>query len=192
MEMSRIGVWSRPHPGEQFNGDAYLIKTHGPSTLFAVIDGLGHGHGAKQAADTALDSLNEWTGEPLEEVFTAVHGALRATRGAVMGAAITDSVREEMHYAGVGNVSMHVFNAPERVTPISSNGTLGARMSRVRVWTQKWAEESIFVMASDGLSESWDIKSYPNLLEHNPQLIAGVLMRDYSRPNDDATVLIAK
>jgi anti-sigma regulatory factor (Ser/Thr protein kinase) len=59
MEMSRIGVWSRPHPGEQSNGDAYLIKTHGPSTLFAVIDGLGHGHGAKQAADTALDSLKK-------------------------------------------------------------------------------------------------------------------------------------
>jgi hypothetical protein len=47
-------------------------------------------------------------------------------------------------------------------------------------------------MASDGLSESWDIKTYPNLLEHNPQLISGVLMRDYSRPNDDATVLVAK
>lgn len=192
MEMSRVGVWSRSHPGEQLNGDAYLIKTHGPSTLYAVVDGLGHGQGAKQAADTALDSLNDWEGQPLEEVFTAVHGALRATRGAVMGAAITDSAREEMRFAGVGNVSVRVFNTPERVTPIPSNGTLGARMGRVRVWSQKWAEESMLVMASDGLSESWDINSYPNLLERNPQLIAGILMRDYSRPNDDATVLVAK
>ena len=192
MEMTRVGVWSRPHPGQQMNGDAYLIKSHGPLTLFAVIDGLGHGQGAKQAADTALDSLNEWAGESLEEIFTAVHGVLRSTRGAVMGAAIIDTAREEMHYAGVGNVSVRIFNAPERVTPISANGTLGARMGRIRVWSQKWSEESILVLASDGVSESWDIKAYPNLLERNPQLLAGILMRDYSRPNDDATVLVAK
>lgn len=190
--MNRIGVWSRPHPGEQTNGDAYLIKTHGARTLFAVIDGLGHGHGAKQAADTAIDSLNEWAGEPLEEVFAAAHAVLRATRGAVMGAVIIDDAREEMHYAGVGNVSARVFNAPEHITPIASNGTLGARMGRVRVWTQKWSEASMFVMTSDGLSESWDINSYPNLLDRNPQLLAGILMRDYGRANDDATVLVAK
>ncbi|HEY0322933.1 MAG TPA: ATP-binding protein [Pyrinomonadaceae bacterium] len=192
LEMNRVGVWSRPHPSERINGDAYMIKTHDACTLYAVVDGLGHGQGAKQAADTALDSLSDWAGESLEEIFTAVHGALRSTRGAVMGAAITDTAREEMHYAGIGNVSMRVFNAPERITPIPSNGTLGARMGRVRVWTQKWAEESTFVMASDGLSESWDIKSYPNLLERNPQLLAGIFMRDYSRMSDDATVLVAK
>lgn len=192
MEVSRVGVWSRPHPGEQINGDAYLIKPHGAQTLFAVVDGLGHGRGAKQAADTALESLNEWAGESLEEVFVAVHGALRATRGAVMGATIMDTAREQLHYAGVGNVSVRIFNAPAHATPIPSNGTLGARMSRVRVWTQSWTEGSMLIMASDGLSETWDIKSYPNLLERNPQILAGILMRDYSRANDDATVLVAK
>lgn len=191
-EMTRVGVWSRPHPSEQANGDAYLIKTHGPRTLFAVVDGLGHGRGARQAADTAIDSLSEWAGEPLEEVFAAVHDVLRATRGAVMGAAVTDVAREEMYYAGVGNVSVRIFNAPERITPIPSHGTLGARMGRVRVWTQKWVEESMLVMTSDGLSETWDINAYPNLLERNPQLLAGILMRDYARASDDATVLVAK
>jgi anti-sigma regulatory factor (Ser/Thr protein kinase) len=192
LETETVGVWSRPHPGEKINGDAYFIKTHGHYTMFAVVDGLGHGQGAKQAADAALDSLNEWAGEPLEEVFAAVHDVLRATRGAVMGAAVTDTLRGEMHFAGVGNVSVRVFNAPEHVTPIPSHGTLGARMGRVRVWSQKWTAASMFIMASDGLSESWDIRAYPNLLERNPQLLAGILMRDYSRPNDDATVLVAK
>lgn len=192
MEVSRVGVWSRPHPGEENNGDAYLIKTLGARTLFAVVDGLGHGRGAKQASDTAIESLSEWAGEPLDEVFMAVHGALRATRGAVMGVAVMDAAREEMHYAGVGNVAVRIFNAPEHATPIPSNGTMGARMSRVRVWTQKWTEDSMLVMTSDGLSETWDIKSYPNLLERNPQILAGILMRDYARTNDDATVLVAK
>jgi anti-sigma regulatory factor (Ser/Thr protein kinase)/serine/threonine protein phosphatase PrpC len=192
LSMSRVGVWSRPHPGERLNGDAYLIKTHGARTLFAVIDGLGHGQGAKQAADMALNSLNQWLGEPLEDVFMAVHTALRATRGAVMSIAVIDNAREELHYAGIGNVAVRVFNTPERATPIPSNGTLGLRMGRVRVWTQKWSEAATLILTSDGLSESWDIKSYPNLLEHNPQLLAGILMRDYSRMSDDATVLVAR
>jgi anti-sigma regulatory factor (Ser/Thr protein kinase)/serine/threonine protein phosphatase PrpC len=192
LSLSRLGVWSRPHPGEQTNGDAYFIKTSGPRTLYAVVDGLGHGHGAKQAADAALDSLGEWSGETLDEVFNAVHDILRATRGAVMGAAVIDDAREEMHYAGVGNVSVRVFNAPEHLTPIPANGTLGARMGRVRVWTQTWNEQATLVMASDGISESWDIKAYPNVLDHNPQLLAGILMRDFGRANDDATVLVAR
>ncbi len=190
--MSRVGVWSRPHPGEQLNGDAYVIKTHGASVLFAVIDGLGHGQGAKQAASLAVELLDEWAGEPLEEVFEAVHNALRSTRGAVMSAVVVNDASEEMYCAGVGNVAIRVFNAPEHVTPIPAHGTLGARMSRVRVWKQKWTEDSIFIMASDGLSESWDIKAYPNLLERNPQLVAGILMRDYGRTSDDVTVLVAK
>jgi anti-sigma regulatory factor (Ser/Thr protein kinase) len=41
LEMGRIGVWSRSHPEEKLNGDAYLMKTYGPRTLFAVVDGLG-------------------------------------------------------------------------------------------------------------------------------------------------------
>jgi hypothetical protein len=47
-------------------------------------------------------------------------------------------------------------------------------------------------MASDGLSASWDIESYPGLLQRTPQLIAGTLMRDYGREADDATALVAR
>ncbi|HZG54669.1 MAG TPA: ATP-binding protein, partial [Pyrinomonadaceae bacterium] len=41
----RIGVWSRPHPREDRNGDAYFIRRHAGQALLAVVDGLGHGEG---------------------------------------------------------------------------------------------------------------------------------------------------
>jgi hypothetical protein len=47
-------------------------------------------------------------------------------------------------------------------------------------------------MATDGISATWDIASYPGLLGKNPQLLAGVLLRDYGRTSDDATVLVAR
>ena len=191
-EAQRYGVWSRPHPGEEMNGDAYFIRTRKNQTLVAVIDGLGHGAGAKEAADVALDSLDEWMGEPLDELLRSIHDALRATRGAVMSAAIIDKAQERFFCAGVGNVMVRVFNAPEHISPITTNGTLGARLGQLRVWTHPWADGATLIMASDGVSASWDIEMYPGILRHNPQLLAGILMRDYGRNTDDATVLVAR
>lgn len=186
----RVGAWSRPRPGDDANGDAYLVREHDGETLLAVIDGLGHGRGAREAAVAALDALGQWEGEPLEEVVGGVHDALRATRGAVMGAVVINQARESFNYCGVGNVEVRVFNSPEPARPIPSNGTLGARLSQVRVWPHRWAAGTTVVMATDGLSATWDLVNYPGLLTRSPQLLAGVLLRDFSRPSDDATILV--
>jgi anti-sigma regulatory factor (Ser/Thr protein kinase) len=187
-----FGVWSRPHPKEEVNGDAYFIRTRDQQTLLAVIDGLGHGQGAQEAANVAIGALDEWMGENVDEVLQAAHDALRATRGAVMGAAILDRAEGRVHYAGVGNIAVRAFQTPEPFSPIPANGTLGARMGKIRAWSGRWAEGATLLLASDGLSEAWDINAYPGLLERSPQLIAGILMRDYGRDSDDATILIAK
>lgn len=191
-EARRFGAWSRPHPGEELSGDAYFMRRRGPQMLLAVIDGLGHGQGAKEAADAAVDQLDDWTGEPLNELLLALHDALRATRGAVAGVAVVDQGAGRFSYAGVGNILIRVYNAPEHASPVSANGTLGARLGQLRVWSYDWSPAATLVMASDGLSASWDISSYPGLLERSPQLLAGVLMRDYGRHADDATVLVAR
>lgn len=191
-QAKRTGAWSRPHPDETDNGDAYFICTRASRTLYAVIDGLGHGSGAKAAADVALEQLQEWRGEPLDEVLHGVHDALRATRGAVMSAVVIDTDAQSFQCAGAGNVMVRVFGTPERATPIIANGTLGARLGQVRVWTQAWAEGATCVMASDGISAAWEMDSYPGLLTRSPQLLAGILMRDYGRDSDDATVLVVR
>ena len=188
----RFGIWSRPHPSEDVNGDAYFITARGPQTLLAVVDGLGHGPGAKEASDVALEALSEWKGEPLDELLSALHHSLRSTRGAVIGTAIIDNAGGRFHYSGVGNVMVRVFGASEHTSPISANGTLGARLGKLRVWTYPWVPGATLIMASDGVSASWDIASYPGLLEHSPQLLAGILMRDYGRDADDATILVAR
>lgn len=188
----RLGVWSRPHPGEENNGDAYFVKEHNGETLLAVVDGLGHGRGASEAAHAALDTLEQWKGEPLDELILAVHDALRATRGAVMGAVVLNPARESFNYAGVGNVEVRVLGAADPARPIPSNGTLGARLSQVRVWPHRWTEGTMLVIASDGISATWDANAYPGLAARSPQLLAGILQRDFSRNSDDATVLVYK
>jgi anti-sigma regulatory factor (Ser/Thr protein kinase) len=186
----RVGEWSRPRPGEETNGDACFIKEHDGETLLAVVDGLGHGRGAREAAKAALDTLEQWEGEPLDELILATHDALRATRGAVMGAVVLNPARGAFNYAGVGNVEVRVLGAAEPARPIPANGTLGARLSQVRVWPHRWQEGTTLVMASDGISATWDANAYPGLVNRSPQLLAGILLRDFARSSDDATVLV--
>ncbi|MDT5269240.1 MAG: hypothetical protein QOH49_1426 [Acidobacteriota bacterium] len=186
----RVGAWSRPHPGEETNGDACFIKEHDGETLLAVVDGLGHGRGAREAALAALDTLEQWEGEPLDELILSTHDALRATRGAVMGVVVLNPARQTFSYAGVGNVEVRVLGATDPARPIPANGTLGARLSQVRVWPHHWQEGTTLVIASDGISATWDANAYPGLVNKSPQLLAGVLLRDFSRIADDATVLV--
>jgi hypothetical protein len=62
----------------------------------------------------------------------------------------------------------------------------------LRVWSYEWSDGATIVLTSDGLSATWDIGDYPGLLAKSPQMIAGVLARDYSRESDDATILVAR
>ncbi len=187
----KCGAWSRPYPGETFNGDAYFIKTGDQTTFAAVIDGLGHGAGAYQASQEALRILDVWDmDEPLDALVFAVHERLRGTRGAVMSVVTIDHAHNRLTFAGVGNIQTRVFGTPVPVHLIPTNGTLGARLGKLSVWSHAWANGATLVMSSDGLSASWDIANYPQLLAHDPQLAAAILMRDFSRDSDDATVMV--
>ena len=50
----------------------------------------------------------------------------------------------------------------------------------------------MLVMHSDGLSTNTGLEKHSGLALHDPSLIAGVLYRDFTRRNDDATVVVAK
>jgi serine/threonine protein phosphatase PrpC len=187
----RFGVMTRPRPGELVNGDAVMIIDRGVSTLIAVIDGLGHGSGAHQAAEAAKDAIGEWDGEPPVDLIPVAHEALRSTRGAVIGIAVINEGNNTLQYAGVGNIEARVVRGEQTLSPISTYGTLGARLGTIKGWSCEWGGSTL-IMTSDGLSSSWSLDSYPGLLLHSPQLIAAVLMRDNVRDSDDATVVVAR
>jgi len=50
----------------------------------------------------------------------------------------------------------------------------------------------MLLMYSDGISTHAGLEAHPGLALRDPGLIAGVLYRDFSRRNDDATVVVAK
>jgi hypothetical protein len=47
-------------------------------------------------------------------------------------------------------------------------------------------------MHSDGVSARWDLSRYPGLLLRHPNVVAGVIYRDFSRGRDDALVVVVR
>ena len=130
---------------------------------------------------------------PPAELLERAHQALRSTRGAAISVARIDLEKGTLAFAGVGNVSAQIYSGARAGQHlVSVNGTAGHQINRIREFSYPWPEDGMLVMHSDGLSTNAGLEKHSGLSLHDPSLIAGVLYRDFTRRNDDATVVVAK
>lgn len=187
------GAAQVPKPGQEVCGDSFGVASgHGRRT-FLVADGLGHGPEAARASRSAVNVLQRHPDLPPGEMMSAVHAALRPTRGAAVAIAEIDDARGTVLFTGLGNISaaVHQPGGSSR-SMVSINGTAGMEARHIREFTYPWPAGSLLIMYSDGIGTHWSLADYPALASHDPALIAGVLFRDHGRRTDDATILVAK
>jgi anti-sigma regulatory factor (Ser/Thr protein kinase) len=187
-----FGAVCLPIPGELVSGDAWDVDWVRGKFTCVVVDGLGHGPIAAQAAAAALASLREHRGETPAEIVERAHGALRSTRGAALAVAAIDSAKGVIRFCGVGNISARVQSEGKSRHMVSQNGIVGQDTRKLSEFTYPWTADALLVMHSDGLTSRWDLNDYAALCRRHPALIAGVLFRDFARGRDDATILVAK
>jgi anti-sigma regulatory factor (Ser/Thr protein kinase) len=188
----QVGVVSLPIKGEEVCGDGWGFKEMADSTLLMVVDGLGHGVLAAEAAREAERIFGDARSPSPTPILQDSHLSLRKTRGAAMAVAALDFERGLLSYAGVGNISASLV-APQGSRGIAShNGTVGHEVRNIQEFSLPWNAGNILVMHSDGLNTRWDLAQYPGIWRKHPALIAGLLYRDFSRERDDVTVLVAK
>jgi len=182
---------SMPVRNEIVNGDGWeTIENDGVRTVM-LVDGLGHGHPAHDAAVAACDAFRKAKGTPAEQL-RIIHDALRHTRGAAVAIAELDFRREAIRFAGVGNISATMIDPTARRSAVSLYGIVGHEVREFREFSYPWSRESCLIMHSDGLTTRWDLDAYPGLLTHDPALVAGVIWKDHRRQNDDSTIVVAR
>ena len=181
-----------PYPGERVCGDGWYCEHTAARTVAVLVDGLGHGLGAAEAAEEAVATVRQRISKSPGEILGYMHDALKKTRGAV-AAVVEVSPREgKLTFAGIGNISASILSNGMSRSLISHSGTLGMVMKRVQEFGSEWTPDSVFVMHSDGLQSKWDLLSYPGLIAKHPALICGALIRDFRRHRDDAGVVVLK
>lgn len=187
-----VGCLLAPIQGETVCGDGLSFYGRGRRVICIAVDGLGHGPGAAEASEKALRVFDEHREKTPESIVHRLHGALRATRGAVVAVAEIDLDQRKIRYCGVGNISSSILSDSKTQSMVSHNGTVGHVMTRAAQLEYDFPRNSILVMHSDGLTSQWSLDKYAGLRQRHPGLIAGVLYRDFKRGRDDASVLAVR
>jgi len=184
--------FTAPYPGESTCGDNIACEIHGDRCIVLVADGLGHGPQAAEAADEAVRIFKVYSSNPPGDIITRLHDALKKERGVAAAVAEIRPLAGSLTYAGVGNIAGSILSNTLSRSLVSHNGTLGHVMARVQEFKMEWPKDGILIMHSDGLQSRWDLSRYPGILARQPALIAGVLLRDFRRERDDASILVMK
>jgi len=181
------------HQGEPVCGDDWAVSWRNTQGELLVVDGLGHGAAAADAAQQAVRVFRSARTSSAPVVVEELHQGLRATRGAAVAVAAIDLDGGLVKLAGLGNVGASIITPDrKRINLVTQNGTAGHAARRINEFTYPFRADSILIMFTDGLTSSWDPAAYPSLWSYDPAIIAGVLYRDFSRRRDDVTVVVGK
>lgn len=177
---------SRPCEGEEFNGDAVWIGEWIHRPVFAVFDASGHGPEAHEAAQIACGALDRWDGTlDMPALANRLHAELRGSRGSAALIAVLD--QQVLRGFGVGNVELRALN--RTISALLTPGVLGVRLRRrIHVFEIPLRVGDRLMTCSDGVRGRITREYHEGL---SPADLCDSLLRDHSRPHDDATVLVA-
>ena len=105
-------------------------------------------------------------------------GAGPHRRGGVAGALHRRGQHQRQLVSG-GRVSQHGVAQRHRRTCRAAHPA----------FTYPFTGSPLIILHSDGLTSRWDLATYPGLAGQHPSLLAGVLLRDFRRGRDDASVV---
>lgn len=184
--MIRIAHRTQPLDGERENGDCVFTRVD-PTTghaLISVIDGLGHGPKAAEAASKAKQHLEqEGFDQPASEILRRLHHGLRGTRG--VAATVCVLAGDALSACGVGNVALRSTGTP--ISFMLSPGILGARVRSFREIRAKLRFRDRILLHSDGIGPSFSLESVGHL---DTEAACESIFTGYRKPTDDATVLV--
>ncbi len=181
-----------PVAGEEVCGDGWAVAIGEAQVTVLVSDGLGHGPDAARASINAIEAFSVAPHHCVASLVNTAHTALRTTRGAALAFAQIHLASQTLGFAGIGNISACVIDQGNRRQLVSHNGIVGHNVRKVQEFIVECPRGALVILLSDGINTQWDLGQYPGLALRAPSLIAAVLLRDFARVRDDATVLVLR
>ena len=182
-------------PGESVSGDAGLVRFFPPAgALLAVMDGLGHGPEAADAARRAREVLETCAPSSVIDLTRRCHQMLAGSRGVCLSLATFNAQDHTMTWMGVGNVEAVLVRAhdAEREHMLLRSGVVGLTLPRLQATMMPIHAGDMLVMYTDGIRMPYgDPLPAP---DSPPGVMAQALLRRYlsSKPADDALVIVAR
>jgi hypothetical protein len=182
--------------GEEVSGDRACVGHTEAGVLVGVVDGLGHGADAGEAAQQAGLVLEDpATGMGVSEALQRCHVALRGTRGAVIALAAFPADAADMEWLAVGNIEGILVRGragrPGREMIVQRPGIVGHHMPPLRSATLPVRAGDTLVFATDGVRR----EVAQAVSSRGTARLAGgaaALLEEFATGNDDALLLTAR
>ena len=174
---------ARPARGEYRCGDLVVIEPVGEgSMLVALIDGLGHGRLAEEAAQAAGAFVRAHAGLPLELLFSRCSEAISDTRGVAMSVVRLSGDPLGFEHAGVGNVALASVTREAVATQLVT-GVVGQRPRKLASTRHGLHSGDLLLLFTDGISSRLDLIQ---LREEKAEQTVDAVMRGFAKAHDDA------
>lgn len=184
-----FGASHHPLHSEAVSGDGWAMSLGDEVVAAMMVDGLGHGPQAHDAATAGTDAwLADARADPLDGIGY-MDAAMRGTRGGAVAIARYDRTSDTLRYAGIGNIAGSLQTVDGSRGLASHPGIVGVQARRSRPFEFSPVHGRLLILHSDGLQSRWNLLDYPGLVTRHPAVVTALLHRDFSRGRDDATVL---
>ncbi|MGH8088600.1 MAG: SpoIIE family protein phosphatase, partial [Stenotrophomonas sp.] len=170
-------------------GDAWHLRADSQSVGVTLIDGLGHGLPASDAAQAGVAAAAERGNAAAADVIGALHAAMSGTRGGAAAVATVNVGSGSLEFAGIGNISATLCEPTTTRGLASHPGIVGVQFRKAQPFHFHAAAGTLLLMHSDGLQARWSLRAYPGLFHRHPALIVAVLQRDFDRGRDDTGII---
>ena len=188
------GVAALTHKGERRSGDVAVFAPSQRGGLVAVIDGLGHGDGAADAAEAAARVVEAYGDDAPQRLLERCHGELQRTRGAVMTLAWFDLTERTMQWTGVGNVEARLVRAGEgpgarHDSPVVLGGVVGYNLPAVRMQKVALEPGDAVALATDGVAADYSASLESGI---PAQQLAERVLERHGKGTDDALAAVVR
>jgi len=186
----KLGVSQHSLHNDPACGDAWEVAIKGPRVSLLMIDGLGHGPEAEDAAKAGAVAFNREPFADLTLLLDDIHHDMRGSRGGAVAIAQFDGQQGSLGFIGIGNIGATLLGDEKSRGLASHPGIVGLQYRKVPAVGYAQCVGQLLIMYSDGLQSRWNLREYPGLMYRHPAIIAAVLHRDYCRGRDDVTVMV--
>jgi len=199
MEEVRMGLieWAVAEvtrAGQTESGDRHLVTATPDGALVAVVDGLGHGAEAADAAKVAVRSLERNAQQRVIPLVRDCHQSLVGTRGAVISVASFTAHDQTMTWLGVGNVEGLLLRAlatsPRRESLLLRGGVVGVHLPTLTAEIVPVTPGDTLILATDGVRS--DFSSERLSKQDPPPMLADYILARWGKQDDDALVLVVR
>ena len=187
-------VAGRPMPGELASGDRELVMVSPNRALVAVIDALGHGQPAAQAAEAAVAALRRHADDSVIALLRHCHADLIGRRGVVMSLASLRAQDNTLTWVSVGNVEgvliqLDAQGRRQRANLVTRGGIVGSELPHLRAEVVAVNRGDVLIFATDGIEGAfWEAVNVDRPLQE----VADHILQRNGKTTDDALVFVAR